>query len=75
MVSDSVGCGPDLVSSGLTGEVFETGSDAALVDALKKSFALIGRDEIRAVCRARVAAYSIDKAAEGIARAYEAAIA
>ncbi|MDP9171220.1 MAG: glycosyltransferase family 4 protein [Acidobacteriota bacterium] len=75
VVSDAVGCSPDLISAGATGEVFETGSASALGAALNRAWALVGRPEIRESCRVRIAAYSVDKAAEGIARAYEAAIA
>jgi glycosyltransferase involved in cell wall biosynthesis len=72
VVSASVGCGPDLIAAETTGEVFETGSVEALAAALKSACALVGRLEIREACRARVAGYSVDKAAEGIAEAYRA---
>ncbi|MEP6714503.1 MAG: glycosyltransferase family 4 protein [Terriglobia bacterium] len=75
VVSDSVGCSPDLIVPGATGEVFDTGSCDALAAAIAKALNLKGRPDIREACRKRIAAYSIEKAAEGIARAYEAAIA
>jgi glycosyltransferase involved in cell wall biosynthesis len=74
VVSSAVGCGPDLILPGLTGEVFETGSAEALSVAVRKAIALTGRIDIREACRTRVAAYSIDKAAAGIAEAYETSI-
>jgi glycosyltransferase involved in cell wall biosynthesis len=75
IASDSVGCAPDLVIPGVTGEIFATDSVESLAGALDRVSALIGRPDVRQACRDRVAAYSIDKAAEGIARAYRAAIA
>ncbi|HWE52164.1 MAG TPA: glycosyltransferase family 4 protein [Bryobacteraceae bacterium] len=74
VVSDAVGCGPDLAVQG-TGEVFASGSSEALAEAIQKAFGLAGREEIRDACRRKIASYSVDKAAEGIARAYEASIA
>ena len=72
VVSDAVGCWPDLVEPGVTGEVCETGSPHALATALERALPLIGRAEVRARCREKVAGYTVERAAEGIARAYEA---
>ena len=74
VVSDSVGCGPDLISSGITGEVLETDSVEALAAALSRASTLAGSVNVREACRQRVAGYSIDKAAQGIAEAYESAL-
>lgn len=70
VVSEAVGCAPDLVEPGSTGEISETGSAESLAAALKRAFALVGRLEIRSKCRERVSGYTVEKAAEGIARAY-----
>jgi glycosyltransferase involved in cell wall biosynthesis len=70
VVSEAVGCAPDLVEPGSTGEISETGSAESLAAALKRAFALVGRVEIRSRCRERVSGYTVEKAAEGIARAY-----
>lgn len=72
VVSDRVGCGPDLVRSGITGEVFEAGSATSLAAAVERAITLIGRPEIRTECRATVGGYSVEKAASGIAQAYRA---
>jgi glycosyltransferase involved in cell wall biosynthesis len=72
VVSDAVGCWPDLVEPGVTGEVCEMGSSHALATALGRALPLIGRVEARARCRDKVAGYRVELAAEGIARAYEA---
>ncbi|MBW4646741.1 MAG: glycosyltransferase family 4 protein [Goleter apudmare HA4340-LM2] len=70
IVSQAVGCAPDLINPGVTGDIFETGSVQSLSEAIERSLLLINRDDIRAKCRQQVGAYSVDKAAEGIAKAY-----
>ena len=75
VVSDRVGCLPDLVESGRTGECFAADSEPALVAALERAVALVGRPEIREACRRKVADYSVDRAAAGIADAYHQALA
>ena len=73
VVSEAVGCAPDLIEPGLTGEVFETGSVESLRAALQRAAALVDRRDVRDACRARVADYSVERAARGIAEAYDAA--
>ena len=75
VVSDAVGCAPDLVKPGATGEVFETGSVESLASALQRAVTLVGRPEVRQICRATVGGYTVDRAAEGIARAYRQVVA
>ena len=70
VVSDKVGCGPDLIEHGRTGHIFSTGSAYALAGALQNALGLVGRDEVRQACRAKVAGYSTERAAAGIAEAY-----
>jgi glycosyltransferase involved in cell wall biosynthesis len=74
VVSDRVGSAPDLVAPGVTGAVCTPGSSDALRAALEQVMPLIGRSSVRDACRTRVHAYTVDKAAEGIAAAYAAAI-
>ena len=74
VVSDSVGCAPDLVEEGATGEIFETGSEGSLAAAIQRVLNLVGRPEIREKCRQRVSSYTPERAAEGIARAYRAVL-
>jgi glycosyltransferase involved in cell wall biosynthesis len=73
VVSDAVGCAPDLVG-GETGVVCAADSAGALAGALAAAVALTNRADVRAHCRARAAGYSVERAAEGIAQAYRAAI-
>jgi glycosyltransferase involved in cell wall biosynthesis len=70
VVSDKVGCGPDLIDHGRTGYVFSTGSAYALAGALQNTLGLIGREDVRHACRTKVAGYSTERAAAGIAEAY-----
>jgi hypothetical protein len=60
------------VESGRTGEVFPVGSRVGLAKAIRRVAERAGRAEIRELCRAKVADYSVAHAAEGIAAAYRA---
>jgi glycosyltransferase involved in cell wall biosynthesis len=70
VVSDMVGCGPDLIEAGATGEVARSGSVESLSDAIARGLTLTGALETRKRCREKVSGYTVEKAAEGIARAY-----
>jgi glycosyltransferase involved in cell wall biosynthesis len=70
VVSDGVGCAPDLVEAGVTGEVAEGGNVESLSEALRRGFLLARRPEIREQCRAKVATFSVGRAAAGIAEAF-----
>jgi glycosyltransferase involved in cell wall biosynthesis len=70
VVSDRVGCAPDLVTDGMTGAVFAAGSAEGLSSALQRAWPLMGRRDVRDACRERAAGYSVLRAAEGIAHAY-----
>jgi hypothetical protein len=70
VVSDRVGCAPDLVTAGETGEIFDAQEPEALVSALERARHLIGRRETRQACLARADAYSMRYAAQGIAEAF-----
>ncbi len=72
VVSKDVGCAPDLIEPGVTGQLFDTGSDESLASALQRTLPLVGRGEIRERCREKVGGYSVERAADGIARAYAA---
>jgi glycosyltransferase involved in cell wall biosynthesis len=72
VVSEGVGCSPDLVEPGVTGEVCETGSAENLAAAITRSLAWAGSRTVRARCRERVSSYTTERAADGIAQAYRA---
>ncbi|MCF8533102.1 MAG: glycosyltransferase family 4 protein [Reyranella sp.] len=68
IVSDAVGCGPDLVEPGVTGEIFPLGDVPALADALDTVLSF-KRDRTRAALAGRMQTYSPERAAQGIAGA------
>ena len=65
VVSDAVGCGPDLIEEGITGAVFPLGDVARLADAIARTLALDPVASSDAV-RARIALYSPYRTAQGI---------
>jgi glycosyltransferase involved in cell wall biosynthesis len=67
VVADRVGCAPDLVTPGATGEVFPTENLAELTAALGRIRGEVegGRDYARA-CRARAASHSFDRTTAGL---------
>lgn len=73
VVSGAVGCAPDLVKSGRTGEVFATHDVAGLTQALNRvaGWSQTAPERTRANCRDLVDGYSIAKAAQGILRAWQ----
>jgi glycosyltransferase involved in cell wall biosynthesis len=65
IVSDAVGCGPDLVVPGATGATFPLGDIAALAGAIESVLSL-DPDLTRRHLAAKVALYSPARAAAGI---------
>jgi len=70
IVSDRVGCQPDLVHSGLTGEVFPAGNATALSQAIESLVPRLPSPLISSQCRDQARKYSVRSAAEGIAKAW-----
>jgi glycosyltransferase involved in cell wall biosynthesis len=70
IVSDAVGCAPDLIEEGQTGYTFANDSVASLVEAMHKTVPLMKALDVRNKCRERVSRYSVTEAARGIAEAY-----
>jgi glycosyltransferase involved in cell wall biosynthesis len=66
VVSDAVGCAPDLVEEGVTGAVYRTGDVEALAAAVER---VLVRPPARDRIRERIAAYSPQAAADGVLRA------
>ncbi len=71
VVSNMVGCAPDLIESGVTGEIFTAGSVSSLATTLTQAINLIGCASTRAQCREKVRNYTVEQAAMGIVAAYE----
>jgi glycosyltransferase involved in cell wall biosynthesis len=65
VVSDAVGCSPDLTDAGETGEVFPLGDIDAFADALERALPLIDRTRISEDLRAKMDVYSLETAVEG----------
>lgn len=68
VVSDAVGCGPDLVEQGLTGATFPLGDVAALARGIETVLAL-DPGRTRQALAERMETYSPTRAAQGIAGA------
>lgn len=68
VVSEAVGCAPDLVESGVTGATFADGDVAACARALESVLALDGATVRRRLAE-RMATYSPARAADGIVEA------
>jgi glycosyltransferase involved in cell wall biosynthesis len=75
IVTEAVGCAPDLIVPGATGEVCAAASAPSLRDALAR-FVDWTRDgvEQRERCRSQVAKYSVENAAAGITSAFNAVV-
>lgn len=65
VVSDAVGCGPDLVEPGTTGATFRCGDVAALAGAIESTLSL-DSDRTRRHLAAKMALYSPERAASAI---------
>ena len=71
VVSEAVGCAPDLVRSDECGAIFESGKVESCVEGLKKVFREGFQSERRQKCREVVATFSTQFAARGIVEAVE----
>jgi glycosyltransferase involved in cell wall biosynthesis len=72
VVSDRVGCAPDLVVPGETGEVFACGAADDFAAALQRVRDRGGRATMADACRARVERHSFDAATTGLVAACQA---
>ena len=72
VVSDLVGCAPDLIEVGRTGEIFPSGNVDGLAKALERAMGLVRCADTAARCEQKARTYSVESAAKGIAEAYEA---
>jgi glycosyltransferase involved in cell wall biosynthesis len=72
VVSDHVGCGPDLITPGETGEVHRTGDVADLVVTPARLRPQGGRSKMADACRARAARYNFAAASTGLVGACQA---
>jgi glycosyltransferase involved in cell wall biosynthesis len=70
VVTEMVGCAPDLVQPGETGEWCRADDAADLAAGIERATRLIGQSDIRDRCRAAVADYTVEAAARGIVTAF-----
>jgi glycosyltransferase involved in cell wall biosynthesis len=71
LVSDRVGCQPDLVLPGLTGEVFVSNNLQSLTQALNKLLSRLPDQTMALQCRQLARLYSATAAAKGVAQAWD----
>ncbi|HET8935458.1 MAG TPA: glycosyltransferase family 4 protein [Polyangiales bacterium] len=71
LVSDQVGCAPDLIVPGETGDVFEAGSGPALTRAIEGLWPRLGTLACRERARHHVARYTLEAAACGLSQAID----
>lgn len=71
VVSDAVGCAPDLIDPGHTGFTFAMGDVKALASALEQMLPRLGSPEVHRALASKMETYSLDTALEGIVRALE----
>ena len=73
VVSNAVGCAPDLIDQGDTGFVYPVGDVAALTNCLRSLEAACRTrlPEVRHAVRSKVACYSIERATEGLLAALQ----
>lgn len=66
VVSDAVGCAPDLIEDGLTGAIYPVGDTDALADAIERMVPKLGTAEIDRALRDKMQDYSVETAVAGI---------
>ena len=69
VVSEAVGCAPDLITPGLTGETFTPGDLTALGEAMERMLPILGTPTMEHALQARMQTYSLDTAVDGILEA------
>lgn len=65
IVSDTVGCRPDLITAGQTGEFYPVGEAEGLAAAIRRLLPRLGTDTLREALDARMKRYSVARAVEG----------
>ena len=74
VVSDAVGCAPDLIVPGETGETFRKGDVDDLAAALTRVRERGGRSQMAAACLARIDGYSFARSANGLVAACQSVV-
>jgi glycosyltransferase involved in cell wall biosynthesis len=71
VVSDTVGCYPDLIDPGETGEVFPMGDVEALADAMERALHLVGSRQTEHSLANKMSTYSLATAVQGLLQAVQ----
>jgi glycosyltransferase involved in cell wall biosynthesis len=73
IVSDTVGCAPDLVVPGVTGAVFKSGNAGALSTAIEsvRRLSAHNADQLRKNVLTHISKYSLDASVDGIVAAIQ----
>lgn len=66
IVSDQVGCGPDLIDPGVTGEIFPMGDVGCLADAMAAWSDVKRCHSVRPAMQRKISQYSVERAVDGI---------
>lgn len=69
VISDQVGCGPDLIDIGKTGTVFPVGNVSLLAGGIREMLEVFSKEDVKAAIRKKMNVYSISTAVKGIAEA------
>lgn len=71
VVSDQVGCGPDLIEKNMTGGVFPVGNATELANSIRDLKPLLGSVALRELIEGKMREYSVGAAVKGILAAAE----
>jgi glycosyltransferase involved in cell wall biosynthesis len=74
LISNVVGCAPDLIEPGITGEIFESQSKESFCIAFNRILNIVKNAEISERCRLKVSNFALQKSAQGISQAYKLSI-
>jgi glycosyltransferase involved in cell wall biosynthesis len=69
VVSDAVGCAPDLIEPGVTGEIFPVENIESLAQAIIRFIPKLGCEETRDALANKMNCYSVETAAAGVIKA------
>jgi glycosyltransferase involved in cell wall biosynthesis len=75
VISEAVGCLPDLLIPAVTGEICHTGNVESLGNAIRRVRRLRDSSAVRDECRARAGLFSLGRAAAGVREAFDSVVA
>jgi glycosyltransferase involved in cell wall biosynthesis len=75
VISEAVGCLPDLLIPAVTGEICHTGNVESLGNAIRRVRRLRDSSAVRDECRTRASLFSLGRAAAGVREAFDSVVA